>query len=260
MYKVLIVEDEDIIRKGLLFLMNWQELNCTVVADCGTGEDGVAAIREYRPNIVITDINMPVVDGLEMIRRTHEEYEYSTIILSGYADFEYAQTAMRYGVQRYLLKPLNQNELKEAVMWCQRQCDERLLYKDYGTKKEKMLMEFAGESPIKFEVNDVLVRQMLDFVSDNYQDKIVMSDVVKKLNYSDTFLNKKFKEAMGTTFMDYVNRFRIQKAIGFILHQKMSLQEAAWRCGIGEYKYFSTVFKKYLGCSPREFFDEKNKN
>ena len=82
MYKVVIVEDEEIIRKGLMFTIHWTDLECTVVADCGNGEEGVKAIQEFRPDIVITDINMPVVDGLEMIRRTFEEYEYAAVILS----------------------------------------------------------------------------------------------------------------------------------------------------------------------------------
>ena len=61
-----------------------------------------------------------------------------------------------------------------------------------------------------------------------------MSDLVKRMNYSDTFLNKKFKEAMGTTFMEYVNRYRIQRAIEMLMNEGMAVQEVAWKCGIGE--------------------------
>jgi len=253
MFKVILVEDEELIRKGLLFAVRWEELDCAVVAECANGEDGMEAIRKYRPDIVITDINMPVVDGLEMIRRTYEEVEYSAIILSGYSSFEYAQTAIRYGVLGYLLKPLKREEIAGAILRAKSECEKRNSYRVHEESVTALTERFLGEAPSSYAGNDSLVRQMLDFVKDHYEQKIVMNDVVKELNYSDTFLNKKFKEAMGTTFMEYVNRYRIRQAIRLMSQERMPLQEVAWKCGIGEYKYFSTVFKKYLGCSPKEY-------
>ena len=74
MYKVLIVEDEDIIRKGLLFTVNWQEAGCVVVGEAVDGEEGLEKIRETRPDIVIVDINMPIKDGLAMLEESIGEY------------------------------------------------------------------------------------------------------------------------------------------------------------------------------------------
>ncbi|MCC8060657.1 MAG: response regulator [Clostridiales bacterium] len=253
MYKVAVMEDEEIIRKGLLFSVPWAELDCTVVADCADGEKGMQAIREHKPDIVITDINMPVVDGLEMIRRTCEEQEYSAIIISGYSDFEYAQTAIRYGVLGYLLKPIQKAELREAIERACRECAKRAAYQNHSKLPTQLKEQFLAENPMDYRGDDRLVQQMLDFVRDNYSRKILMSDLESALNYSDTFLNKKFKEAMGTTFMEYVNRYRIHQAIRMMTEEGLPVQETAWRCGIGEYKYFRTVFKKYLGCSPKEF-------
>ena len=256
MYKVIIVEDEEIIRKGIRFSVRWDELDCKIVAECSNGEEGAAAIRSYHPDIVITDINMPVIDGLEMIRQTYEEEEYSAIILSGYSSFEYAQTAIKYGVLGYLLKPLRREEIKDAIQKAKLECEKRNSYRSHGDSAKSLTEKFLGEVPAGYAGNDALVHQMLDFVREHYSQKLVMNDVVKELNYSDTFLNKKFKEAMGTTFMEYVNRFRIQRAIEMMTQEKLPLQEVAWKCGIGEYKYFSTVFKKYLGCSPKEYITE----
>ncbi len=115
MYKVLIVEDEDIIRKGLLFMVNWQEADCVVVGEAVDGLEGLEKIRETNPDIVVVDINMPVKDGLSMLEDSIEEYGYDAVIVSGYSDFEYARKAIRLGVTEYLLKPVNFNELYDAL-------------------------------------------------------------------------------------------------------------------------------------------------
>ena len=107
MYKVMIAEDEDIIRKGLVYSIPWVDMGCSVISEVRNGIEGIEKIKENQPDIVIVDINMPVMDGLEMVQQTYEEYGYVAIILSGYSDFKYAQEAIRYGITGYLLKPLN---------------------------------------------------------------------------------------------------------------------------------------------------------
>lgn len=256
MYKVVVIEDEDIIRKGLLFLIDWARHDCLVVAECVNGEEGVEAIEKYKPDIVVTDISMPIMDGLEMIEQTYERYDYSAVILSSYSDFEYAQNAIKYGVLRYLLKPLKKEELDEAILKAVEEREKKKLYASAAFSFRESVAEFLDENSCSYRGQDELVMEILNFVHENYQKKILMSDLVKQMNYSDTFLNKKFKEATGSTFMEYVNRYRIQQAIKMLMNQKTSVQEVAWKCGIGEYKYFNTVFKKYMGCSPKEFVEE----
>ena len=111
MNKVLIVEDEDIIRKGLMFMAKWSQYDCVVVGEAINGNDGLKQIEEKRPDIVIVDINMPEKDGLSMIEESIELYGYDTIIISGYSEFSYAKKAISLGVSDYLLKPINFNEL-----------------------------------------------------------------------------------------------------------------------------------------------------
>lgn len=91
MNKVLIVEDEDIIRKGLMFMAKWSQYDCVVVGEAINGNDGLKQIEEKRPDIVIVDINMPEKDGLSMIEESIELYGYDTIIISGYSEFSYAK-------------------------------------------------------------------------------------------------------------------------------------------------------------------------
>ena len=256
MYKVLLVEDEDIIRKGILFSIDWIKFNCTVIGEARNGQEGIEAIQKYKPDIVILDINMPVIDGLEMIKKTIEVYDYSPVIISGYSEFNYAKEAMKYGASGYLLKPLKKEELQETLM---RAIEEREIKKAYLERKSSR-KELNSISPLKkynnLMVEDKIVRSMLAYIEKNYESKITLQDVVQALNYSETFLNRKFKEAVGTTFIDYLNRYRVQRAIELMKDKKLPVQEVAWRCGIGDYKYFTTVFRKYVGCSPKEYIAE----
>ena len=103
---LLIVEDEDIIRKGLIVTLRKLEMDFEHIYEAGDGEEGLRLCREYTPDIIMTDIKMPLMDGLAFIRESQKLLpEGQFIILSGYSDFEYARTALKYGVKDYLLKP-----------------------------------------------------------------------------------------------------------------------------------------------------------
>lgn len=97
-YKMLIIEDEVMIRKGLVCLTDWKAQGITEIRDASNGAEGVALIKEFCPDIVITDICMPMMSGLEVIEQTMATYKYIPIIISGYSDFEYAQKAIEFGV------------------------------------------------------------------------------------------------------------------------------------------------------------------
>lgn len=116
MLKVLFADDEPLMLEGLRFLVDWEKLNFEVCGEALDGEDALKLIHSTRPDLVITDVRMPVIDGLELIERFSEsDFQPKFIIFSGYADFEYAQRALKYGVSNYLTKPLDEKELTEAL-------------------------------------------------------------------------------------------------------------------------------------------------
>ncbi len=116
MYKILIVDDEEYIRNGLRCIMDWETEGFQVCGDAANGEAALSLIRQLRPELVLMDIRMPKITGLEVVKRCYEQgLPCKFIIISGFSDFKYAQTAIRYGVENYLTKPLDEDELLQAV-------------------------------------------------------------------------------------------------------------------------------------------------
>jgi two-component system, response regulator YesN len=116
MHTVMLVDDEMFVRKGLRNLIDWESLGYAVVDEADNGEDALALIKSKKPDLVITDIRMPVLDGLELIGQTLKlNPDTSFIIISGYNDFSYAQQAVRYGIHDFVLKPIDEEELTETL-------------------------------------------------------------------------------------------------------------------------------------------------
>ena len=210
--------------------------------------------EELEPDIVIVDINMPIMDGVEMMKQTHEAHPYSAIVLSGYSSFDYAKDAMKYGAIRYL--PAAEKDELSAGGRSQRPkrgangggCGRPSRAHSSRFKNFSIDLELPGSG-----IPDPVVSAMLDYAAAHYQEKVALQDVANALNYSIAFLNKRFKKQTGTTFIEYLNRYRIQKALELMKNGKLPLHEISWQCGIGDYKYFNTVFRKYLGCGPKEY-------
>ena len=257
MYNVLLVEDEEIIRKGIRNSIPWEEFGCRVIGEAGNGEEGKQLIEELRPDIVITDINMPLMDGLTMLAQTKFQYDYAAVILTGYSEFEYAREAIRNGVSSYVLKPLNTEEMKEALE--QAVLESQNIY--YLRRRNETAAEPGSVSLLepKKEIQDPLAEQVLAYIGANYRNKLTLSDLEQNLHYSERYISRRFQKALGTTVIEYLNRYRLQKALGLLNEGKVPLSEVGWECGIGEYKYFNYVFKKYMGCSVKEYQGSRNK-
>ena len=117
MMRVLVVEDEEMIRKGIVLATDWQSLGCVVVGEAANGEEGIAQAEKCRPSLIITDLKMPKMDGLEMIAKLREAgCDAYIIILTAYDSFTYAQTALRLGAVDFLLKPFHDGDLELSLI------------------------------------------------------------------------------------------------------------------------------------------------
>lgn len=243
MLKVLLVEDEDLIRKGLRYLVDWQSVDCTVVGEGTNGREGLELMERLRPDVVLTDVKMPGMDGLEMLAQSIGQYGYHAIILSGYDEFAYAQKAVSLGVTEYLLKPVDYDLLYAAI---------RKISRQGAPAQSEPAFFHAATAENKY------VKIMLDYIEKNYARRISLMDVSAEQNISCAYLNAKFKTETGYPFNDYLNRFRISQAIQ-LLHAspETKIYEVAESVGFQDYKYFIKVFKKYTGYPPGRFHGQE---
>ena len=244
---------QNINRKGIRYSVPWEECGCSVVGEAENGAVGEEKIAELQPDIVITDITMPVKNGLEMIADTREKFNYIAIILTGYSEFEYAQQAIRNGVSDYVLKPLDMDEMRTALEKAVRLAGDNQYLQKREDEAEAVRSRTALPPLSEDKVTDPLVLRIVAYLKENYQSKITLADLQEQFHYSERYINQKFQKELGTTVIDYLNRCRIQNALELIRKGKLPISQIGWECGIGEYKYFNHVFKKYIGCSVREY-------
>ena len=253
MYRVLIVEDEYIIRKGMVYGFNYEKMNCVVVGEAANGQEGITKIKELQPDIVITDINMPIKNAFEMLEETMD-FTYSTIIVSGYDEFANAQKAIQYGVSEFIVKPIETSQFENALTRAKQQSK---INQHFNQEQEDRSAIINQELIIKNDatIQDHVIQKMIHFVEQNYHKRFVFQEVANELGYSTTLLHNRFKEYMNLTFNDYVNRYRIQKSIELLKESEVKLYEVATQCGFSDYKYFNQVFKKYINMSASEFIN-----
>lgn len=254
MYKLLIVEDESLIRKRLVYGMDFESHGCVVVGEARDGQEGSELIKKLDPDIVLTDINMPIKDAFDMLEETID-FSYCTIILSSYNEFANAQRAIKYGVTEFIVKPINETELYQAIDRAVEQVKQlhlvrRLSHTELILEKSQLQVKASSET------SDEVVRQMLRYVAEHYSEKFIFEDVSRAIGYSAALLHDRFKREVNTTFNDYLNQYRIKKSIELLLKGDKKLYEIAELCGFSEYKYYNKVFKKYIGMSTTEFVEQ----
>ena len=125
MYKVIVIDDEMLVRRGIVMETDWQALNCVVVAEAGNGIEGLEAVRKYHPDLLICDIRMPKMDGLTLVNKMEElSQKPVVIVLSGYDEFSYAVEMMKHGVRDYILKPIKRETIEQLLENLERELSE----------------------------------------------------------------------------------------------------------------------------------------
>ena len=126
MYKVLLVDDETLIREAISENIQWEEMGFSFMGACENGKQAIEAIEKEQPDLLLTDINMPFVDGMELTKFVYENYpDTKVIIISGFDEFEYAKNAVMYQVLEYILKPITPMEFSETLLRVKKMFDER---------------------------------------------------------------------------------------------------------------------------------------
>lgn len=246
MYRVVIVDDEQRIVDGLKNVVEWEKFRCEVTASGHDAASGARVVREKRPNILFTDIRMPDEDGLKMLAGLKTEFpDMQIAVLTGHRDFEYAQTAIRLGVSRFLLKPSKMSELEEALQFMTAELDKLNL-------PEKNEKEGAAEN-----ANSFIVRQAKAYISEHYAEHLSLQDVADHCYVSQWHLSKLLNHHLGQTLYDLLNNVRISKAKELLEEPSLRISEIAEQVGYTDTAHFSRVFKKIVSMSANEY---RNKN
>ena len=252
MYQVYIVDDAVLTRKALVMTMPWDQWGCVVVGSADDGEKAFADILEMEPDIVITDIRMVRVSGLELIGRCRAEgIQSQFIIISGYNEFEYAKAALKMEVLDYILKPIDDEELHRAVEKAVPRIGEsRALMAERREQEREMkslLLEYDEKNM------NAYLRKALEYVGEHYSRELSIRDVAAYLAISESYLAKLFKVELKITFLEYVTRVRMRRAMELMRDKNMPIYEVAERVGYRDYRHFSATFKKLAGVGPKEF-------
>lgn len=247
MIRCLIVEDEKILRKGLILTTEWKEHSCEVVGEAANGAEALKLIKELSPDLVITDIKLPIMGGLDLIEKAREISDVEFIIISGYNDFSYTKKAIHLGVAEYITKPIEEEELYETLDNVVRKIKKK------GMNLENILAPELKYKGITISTKNRYILQAMKYIEENYEKNISMKDVCKSLLISESYLTKLFKNHTDYSFVDYLTGYRMQKACELLNDSTLRIYAIAEAVGYRDQRYFSVLFKKYVGVTPREY-------
>lgn len=253
--KLLIADDEVLIRKGLLSLP-WDSIGITEVCFAENGVDAKIILLENHIDILLSDIRMPGMTGLEVAALVNQySLDTAVILLTGFSEFEYAREAIKSNVYDYILKPLRPKDILDTVARAKDRL-ERLRYRNQVVRKheEKMgIFDTLTQIENCFEECNPQVKEMLDFIGKNFDQDITLNCLAEKYHFSVTYVSKLFKKETGYAFSDILTGIRLMNAVEMLLLDRVKIGVICDKVGFKDQRYFSQVFKKVFGCTPCEY-------
>ncbi len=221
MLKAVVVDDETRTESIIRYFIEHEGLPLEIVASAPNGKLGVAEIRKHKPDIVFLDIQMPVMNGFEVMA---EEPDQKYIIVTAYDEFSYAQKALRLGAADILLKPV---ELAQLIQSIERATGWRMTGND--------------------TVNDII-----EYIRKHYAEKISLTQIAERFYLTQSHVARLFKKHTGDNVLNYINRIRIENAKK-LLEDGVSVKDAADQVGYDSLNNFYKYFKRYTGTTPAEY-------
>ncbi|MGG3283025.1 response regulator transcription factor [Paenibacillus solani] len=250
MKTILIVDDEPRTREGVRKTLEaWSSGRYRIVT-ASSGVEALQWLQEQDAHLVVTDIRMPEIGGLELMERLHElPHPPVIIVISGYSEFDYARKALQYGVVDYLLKPLDKRKLVAAV----EAALERGKKIDRIERMEKLVDPKLLEAAQQDKVYCIQVQEALRYVDQRLQETISLKEMAEVLHLNSSYFSVLFKDQTGITFSEYVTRRRVQRAKELLVGTSLPVADIAEKVGYQTAKYFVKVFRDQENISPSQY-------
>ena len=242
--KLLIADDEEVICKGVAKYLRLHTDRFSKIYEAENGQEALDIIIQKQPDMMILDVQMPILSGIDVMREASKAgIKPITIILSGYDEFSYAQKALKFGAKEYLLKPVRAADILTLL---------NELADEYIGREIQTIDDDSSEETEKDKENP-LVKEAKEYIRENYACDLALSDVADHLQISVGYLSTLMNQCLQCGFTDYLNQIRIDRACCYLEQNVLKNYEIAYKVGFNDEKYFSKVFKKIKGMSPKEY-------
>lgn len=251
MLKVFIIDDEKLIREGLRNYIDWKTLDLEIAGTAGDGQDALQQILETRPDIIVCDICLPEMSGLELLSELRQKHHTCKFIfMSAYSEFRYAQEALRLGAFDYLLKPIDEDSLRNTLVKCRDSILAELVHTVPAAFANSPSEDTSTDSQ---SYRGRIVAQIVDYIAGNYSKDITLADVCNHVSLSASYTSKIFKEIVGCSLSRYIYQLRMNKSKELICTTSYKIYEIAEMVGYTDISHFSKKFKEYWGHSPQHY-------
>lgn len=264
MLKLQIVDDADIISEMLAGKINWPSLGFVVTGAAEDGEKALRLLERDVPDVLVTEIGVPVLDGIELIRRTKERHPHMKfVIMTGLSEFKYALEAIKLGVSDYVLKPFEPDELSGIVRRLACVITEERRKRREAEKASELLLpglphtvseaaslaDFVGS-----ERNKKIVENIVGYIEKNIASpSLNLQSVASQVHLSEKYMSSLFKEAMGMTINAYMIMKKMELAGRLLQDPSVKIYEVYGKTGYADQNYFRESFKRYYGLTPSGF-------
>jgi len=263
MFKLLIAEDVKTVRDTLAKAIPWEKLGIVLMGTVENGEEALAWLDREETDLVLTDIGMPKMNGLELIEVLKvRKPDIRCVILSGLNEFEHARQAIKLQVLDYVLKPIDPAEIEKvfshAVEALRREREERRgleLVEQVAKERLPNLSEVLPTEEWQGSIKKKKwVEQAIRYLKEGFLRKeLVLSDVAASVGLSERYLNLLFKEVTGATINYTIIRLRMEEAARLLKDPAIKIYEVCERIGYTDQDHFRESFKKQFGLTPTEF-------
>lgn len=253
MYQVMIADDEPNSLNKLAEFIQTADPDFHIISKSFSAEDALFDLRMVRPDLVLTDIRMPVIDGLSLLQQMRATgWDGYAAVITGYNDFRYAQQAIRLNVFEYLVKPVIHEDIAGLLSRTKQLLDEeqakiaKLRSEIQAQLQQDDFEETEGRLPYH-------IIQAKAYIKDHYAEPITLTQVAKFVSVSPVYLSASYVKYCEQNFLEYVTHFRITKAKELLKTTNLQVQEIAQKVGYIDVPYFSRVFRRLTGFTPRDF-------